>query len=63
MNVGDIVRVRLKKSPEIPRVGVLIRMPRKMYMSPGKIAEVMIDGEIQYVKSDHVEVVKARTET
>ncbi len=57
MNVGDIVKIRLKSSPVTTKVGIIIRNPRKMYMA-GEIAEVMIDGEIKYVKKEHIELIE-----
>ena len=56
MKVGDIVRVRLHEGPESSRIGVLVSLPRKMYMV-GKVAEVMVDGKIKRVKEEHVQVV------
>ena len=57
MKVGDIVKVRLKSAPRTVRVGIIIRKARKMYMA-GEILEVMVDGNIQYVKREHAEVMK-----
>ena len=59
MKVGDLVRVRLKPSPHILSVGILVREPRKMYMA-GNIAEVMIDGVIRYVKQEHIVTIYKR---
>ena len=57
MKVGDIVKVRLKSAPHIVRVGIVIREARKMYMA-GEILEVMVGGNIQYVKREHVQPLK-----
>ncbi len=56
MKVGDIVRVRIKTLPEHPRVGIVVREERKMYMA-GDVVEVMIDGKIKYVKKEHIEMI------
>tara|TARA_S200000501_G_C20226484_1_gene483800 strand:+ start:212 stop:388 length:177 start_codon:yes stop_codon:yes gene_type:complete len=56
MKVGDIVRVRLKTLPARPRVGIVVREERKMYMA-GDVVEVMIDGKIKYVKKEHIEMI------
>ena len=57
MKVGDIVKVRLKNAPHTVRVGIVIREARKMYMA-GEILEVMVGGNIQYVKREHVQSLK-----
>lgn len=57
MNPGDIVRVRLKTSPETLRIGVVIREARKMFMV-GEVIDVMVDGKIFHVREDHVEKIK-----
>jgi hypothetical protein len=56
VKVGDIVKVRLREAPEDTRIGVLISLPRKMYMA-GNIAEVIIDGKIKRVKEEHVQII------
>ena len=53
MHVGDIVRVRLRSSPDRLKIGIVVSPPKKMYMV-GNVAEVMIDGKIRRVKEDHV---------
>jgi hypothetical protein len=57
MKPGDIVKVRLKGSPHVTQVGIVIREPKKMYMA-GDVLEVMVGGNIQYIKKEHVELIK-----
>lgn len=55
MKIGDIVRVRSKISE--PRIGILIRPPRRMFMA-GELATVMIEGEVKLVRSELLEIVR-----
>jgi hypothetical protein len=54
VDVGDIVKVRLREFPESVRVGIVIKAPKKMYMV-GNIVEVMISGKIKRVKEEHTQ--------
>lgn len=55
MKIGDVVNVRLPSdSPDRIRVGIIIKEEYKMYMV-GNIFDVMIDGVIKRVKTEHVE--------
>ena len=56
MKVGDIVKVRLREAPESTRIGVLISLPRKMFMV-GNIAEVIVDGKVKRVKEEHIHII------
>ena len=56
MKVGDIVKVRLREAPESTRIGVLISLPRKMFMV-GNIAEVIVDGKVKRVKEEHIQII------
>lgn len=58
MKIGDVVKVVSLHQPQ--SIGILIRLPRKMFMASGKIADVMIDGEIRHVKSDYLEVIDTK---
>ena len=57
MKVGDIVRVRLKSSPDITKIGIVVRESRKMFMV-GDMIEVLIDGHVMRVNPNHAELVK-----
>ena len=57
MRIGDIVRVMSKTAD--PRIGILIRLPRRMFMA-GELATVMIDGEVKLVRSELLEIVKSK---
>ncbi len=54
MNIGDIVRVRLREAADQIRIGIVISPPKKMYMV-GNVAQVMIDGKIKHVKEEHIQ--------
>jgi len=55
MKVGDLVKVRLRASPEKLKVGIVVRLRSKMYMA-GNIVEIAVDGKIKYVRQEHVEI-------
>lgn len=55
MTVGDVVRVRL---PEGSRIGILVKLPKKMYMV-GYVAEVMIDGSVRLVQTTRIEIIES----
>tara|TARA_R110002060_G_scaffold15376_14_gene21482 strand:- start:2107 stop:2292 length:186 start_codon:yes stop_codon:yes gene_type:complete len=59
VKVGDLVRVRLKSAPDLFRVGVIVKEPKKMYMA-GNIAEVMIDGVVQHIKQENIVTIYKR---
>lgn len=54
MKKGDIVKVRHGKSPDHVKIGIVINAPRKMYMV-GYVANIMIDGQIERVKEEHIQ--------
>jgi hypothetical protein len=54
MERGDIVRVRLRESPRLIKIGIVVNPPRKMYMF-GYAAEVMVDGKIKRIKEEHIQ--------
>ena len=54
VDVGDIVKVRLREFPESVRVGIVIKASKKMYMV-GNIVEVMISGKIKRVKEEDIQ--------
>ena len=51
---GDIVKVRLRESPGLCRIGIVVNPSKKRYMV-GNVLDVMVDGKVKRVKEEHIE--------
>ena len=58
MKVGDIIKIHSSDEHK-NSIGILIKMPRQMFMA-GELAEVMIDGQVKYIKKELIEIIKKR---